>query len=186
MEQKIASLEKEVTDLKLLVVKLSNKIDKLEGTLQQDEEPKMSFTKRKLVELLKKHGLYKQGWRYRLVTSTTASGMTFHGEEKIGISKNFINSEKTTKEEIVNTILHEIAHALVGAEHKHNDIWLRKALEIGCDGKVKAKDFNEYKYVFRCKKGCEIRRMRMTKKLKKQIDESVCENHGLEMKLIKQ
>lgn len=34
-------------------------------------------------------------------------------------------------EEIKNTILHEIAHALVGCEHGHNKIWQQKAIEIG-------------------------------------------------------
>jgi predicted SprT family Zn-dependent metalloprotease len=183
--EEITELKKEVTDLKSQLSKLTLRLEHIEKTFGQDEEPKMTFAKRKLSELLKKNGLYKQGWRYRLVNSTTATGMTFHGEEKIGLSKNFINSPKTSKEEIVNIILHEIAHAIVGAEENHNGVWLSKALEIGCNGKIKSDDFNEYKYVFRCKKGCEIRRMRMTKKLEKQIDESMCEEHNLDMKLVK-
>jgi predicted SprT family Zn-dependent metalloprotease len=185
MEKQIVNLKQEVSDLRCQLEKLALRLEKIEKTYEHDEEPKMSFSKRKLIELLKKNGLYNQGWRYKFVNSTTATGMTFHGEEKIGLSKNFIHSEKTTKEEIVNVILHEIAHAIVGAQEKHNEVWLSKALEIGCDGKVKSKDFNEYKYVFRCKKGCEIRRMRMTKKLQKQIDESMCEEHSLDMKLVK-
>lgn len=34
-------------------------------------------------------------------------------------------------EEIKNTILHEIAHALVGGENGHNAIWQEKAKELG-------------------------------------------------------
>lgn len=34
-------------------------------------------------------------------------------------------------EEVKNTILHEIAHALVGLGHGHNKIWQQKAIEIG-------------------------------------------------------
>ena len=39
-------------------------------------------------------------------------------------------------EEIKDTLLHEIAHALVGNHHKHNEIWRQKALEIGCSGEI--------------------------------------------------
>ena len=42
-----------------------------------------------------------------------------------------LNSET----EIRQTMLHEIAHALVGAGHGHDAVWRRKAIEIGCDGK---------------------------------------------------
>jgi len=42
-----------------------------------------------------------------------------------------LNSET----EVRQTMLHEIAHALVGAGHGHDAVWRRKAIEIGCDGK---------------------------------------------------
>ena len=41
-----------------------------------------------------------------------------------------LNEESDVK----NTILHEIAHALVGVENHHNHIWKNKAIEIGCSG----------------------------------------------------
>jgi hypothetical protein len=33
--------------------------------------------------------------------------------------------------EVVNTVLHEIAHALVGPEHGHGEVWKEKAREVG-------------------------------------------------------
>lgn len=39
------------------------------------------------------------------------------------------------EEVIRNTILHEIAHALVGYGNNHNKKWRLKALEIGCNAK---------------------------------------------------
>lgn len=36
---------------------------------------------------------------------------------------------------IRDTWLHEIAHALVGPDHGHDEVWRTKALAIGCDGK---------------------------------------------------
>jgi len=40
----------------------------------------------------------------------------------------------TTKSEIKDVMLHEIAHALVGSGHGHNEVWRSKAIEIGCTG----------------------------------------------------
>ena len=36
---------------------------------------------------------------------------------------------------VIDTLLHEIAHALVGHKHGHDAVWRRKALQIGCNGK---------------------------------------------------
>ena len=33
-----------------------------------------------------------------------------------------------------NTLLHEIAHALAGHEHNHDEVWKATARSIGCDG----------------------------------------------------
>jgi Zn finger protein HypA/HybF involved in hydrogenase expression len=41
-----------------------------------------------------------------------------------------LNSEQ----EVKNTLLHEIAHALVGPHHGHDRVWRAKALELGCNG----------------------------------------------------
>jgi SNF2 family DNA or RNA helicase len=35
--------------------------------------------------------------------------------------------------ELINTIRHEVAHAIVGPGHGHNEVWADKAREIGCD-----------------------------------------------------
>lgn len=35
---------------------------------------------------------------------------------------------------VLDTILHEIAHALVGCAHGHDEVWQTKAKEIGCNG----------------------------------------------------
>ena len=37
-------------------------------------------------------------------------------------------------DEVLDTILHEIAHALVGPQHGHDAVWRAKAREIGCTG----------------------------------------------------
>src|SRR5580765_1961062 len=35
--------------------------------------------------------------------------------------------------DVINTIKHEVAHALVGIGHAHDEVWANKAREIGCD-----------------------------------------------------
>jgi predicted SprT family Zn-dependent metalloprotease len=41
---------------------------------------------------------------------------------------------KSTQESITDTLLHEIAHALVGEGHGHDYTWRRMAISIGCNG----------------------------------------------------
>lgn len=36
-----------------------------------------------------------------------------------------------TREEVNDLILHEIAHALVGGDHGHDEVWKAKCVEIG-------------------------------------------------------
>ena len=38
------------------------------------------------------------------------------------------------EDELTDTMLHEIAHAIVGCEHGHDDVWKRTARRIGCTG----------------------------------------------------
>lgn len=76
------------------------------------------------------------------------------------------------KEETVDTILHEIAHALVGKGHHHDDVWKQKAKEIGCSGKrtygIQPRELrrpSQHRYTYRCPKcGAEIvRRKRINR-----------------------
>ena len=63
-----------------------------------------------------------------------------------------LNGEK----DVVDTILHEIAHALVGLKAGHGPIWQRKAREIGCNGLRCFGDeviTPKAKYVAECKNG---------------------------------
>ena len=41
--------------------------------------------------------------------------------------------------EIRDTMLHEIAHFLVGANHGHDRVWRQQAIKIGCNGERTAK-----------------------------------------------
>jgi hypothetical protein len=45
-----------------------------------------------------------------------------------------LKSKIVKRSEILDTILHEIAHALVGHKEAHGPVWVAKAKEIGCSG----------------------------------------------------
>lgn len=82
------------------------------------------------IELMSKHNL--SHWRFEFNTRKRALGICKHGLNVIGLSSYLLPSMST--DIVRNTILHEIAHALVGRGHGHDYVWRAKALEIGCDG----------------------------------------------------
>lgn len=65
-------------------------------------------------------------------THHTALGYCINSGEIITIQINHAINDDI--DEIKNTILHEIAHALVGNEYGHNIIWQNKAKELGVTG----------------------------------------------------
>jgi hypothetical protein len=79
--------------------------------------------------LMVKHGL--EGWRLRL----TIGGVPYLGlcdsKNKV-ILLNAHHIDTHPEVEIVNTVKHEVAHALTPG-HGHNEIWAAKAKELGCD-----------------------------------------------------
>jgi predicted SprT family Zn-dependent metalloprotease len=83
--------------------------------------------------LMNKHGLLDSYWKFEFDNAKRRFGLCSHLEKKIYLSKHL--TELNSEERVKNTILHEIAHALVGFKHGHNIVWKRKAIEIGCDGK---------------------------------------------------
>jgi predicted SprT family Zn-dependent metalloprotease len=79
-----------------------------------------------------KHGLYQQGWRTRWDNAKRRCGSCCFNRKVISLSRPYVRLNNA--EEILDTIRHEIAHALVGFEHAHDSVWLAKAREIGTKG----------------------------------------------------
>ena len=74
------------------------------------------------------HGL--GGWGFEWTTRVREHGRCSHTKRTIYLS---VILTKIVEEAIVlNTILHEIAHALVGPGHGHGIVWKNKAKEVGC------------------------------------------------------
>jgi predicted SprT family Zn-dependent metalloprotease len=113
----------------------------------------LNKAKQVAVELMEEHNLMEMGWRFGFDTAKRRFGCCNYTYKEITLSRALVlvNDEDRVK----NTILHEIAHALVGRGHGHNSVWKRKAIEIGCDGKrcytTKNTSVPESKYVAVCK-----------------------------------
>jgi predicted SprT family Zn-dependent metalloprotease len=102
--------------------------------------------------LMKLHGL--RNWRFEFDSAKRRFGCCSYGDKTISLSRHLvlINSYESVKD----TILHEIAHALTPGHH-HDNVWKRKAIEIGCNGErcYSSEDTNtiEGKYIAVCP-GC--------------------------------
>ena len=80
--------------------------------------------------LLAVHGL--AGWRVVLDRARTRAGVCRPARREIGLSR--VLTELHSEAEVTDTVLHEIAHALAGAEHGHDAVWRATARAIGCSG----------------------------------------------------
>ena len=78
-------------------------------------------------ELMDENGL--QDWKFKLDRSKRRFGCCFYHEKTISISEELarLNEEKI----VIDTVLHEIAHALAPANSGHNDIWKALASLLG-------------------------------------------------------
>lgn len=85
--------------------------------------------------LLSEHGLTEQGWTYKPSRALTYAGQCRYASRVIAISTKW--AEHISDEEVRNTILHEISHAIVGYSAKHNSTWKAHHRSIGGDGSVR-------------------------------------------------
>jgi predicted SprT family Zn-dependent metalloprotease len=79
------------------------------------------------LELMARHGLHD--WTFAFNRRKRAMGLCRYAVRTIELSIYLV--DRNGLDEIRDTILHEIAHALVGREHGHDALWKRKCLEIG-------------------------------------------------------
>ena len=80
--------------------------------------------------LLREHGL--DDWTIVADRAKTRAGVCRFARRQIGLSAPI--TALHYEDEVLDTILHEIAHALVGPQHGHDAVWRAKAREIGCSG----------------------------------------------------
>ena len=78
-------------------------------------------------QLMRAHNLVS--WRFEFDRANRRAGCCHHSTKSISLSYSFVvmNDES----EVKDTILHEIAHALAGRGHGHNDYWKQICVRIG-------------------------------------------------------
>ncbi len=80
--------------------------------------------------LVREHGL--DGWSVVVDRAKTRAGVCRFARRQIGISGPL--TALHSEDEVRDTLLHEIAHALVGPDHGHDEVWRSTAVRIGCSG----------------------------------------------------
>jgi hypothetical protein len=80
--------------------------------------------------LLAEHGLLANGWAFDFNDRRRQVGLCDEYVKTIFLSSYFVEANPFS--EVRETLLHEIAHALVGCRHGHGPLWREKCRQIGC------------------------------------------------------
>lgn len=84
------------------------------------------------IRLMKQHKLWP-AWSFRFDRSKVRFGRCSYSTKEISLSQHLV--ELNDEEEVRETILHEIAHALAPRGAGHNAAWRAVARSIGCNAK---------------------------------------------------
>ncbi len=102
-------------------------------------------------KIMGQHGL--KAWEFDLDQAKGRAGACDFVRKRITVSCGY--ALKVPEHELIDTILHEVAHALVGGKHKHDNTWKSVAVRIGCSGKrCHSYDFTEPTVTKYCENGC--------------------------------
>ena len=111
-------------------------------------------------DLIKRHkaasGLAKD-WCFGFDLAPSRAGVCRYIERRIDLSVSFCL--RASRAALIDTILHEVAHAIVGKAHNHDAVWAAKAIEIGCTGeRTHAMRHTQARWIGEC--GCGQRWLR--------------------------
>ena len=99
-------------------------------------------------ELIKE---YVPHYSFKFTNGIRTLGYCKYNTKVIGLSKH--HALQSSDELVIDTVLHEISHAIVGQGHGHNHVWKAKCREIGAKPqrcKTDVKIEVAHKYEFRC------------------------------------
>lgn len=85
-------------------------------------------------EQFDKHGLTSKGWVFDINDGKRRLGVCFYRTKRIEIASYYALHNSDT--EVTDTLMHEIAHALVGPGYGHGAVWRVKARELGATPKA--------------------------------------------------
>ena len=75
---------------------------------------------------------YHLDFSFTFDNAKSRNGQCNYTRKLISLSRDYVLLNEESK--VINTILHEIAHALVGFSHHHDSTWKETAINIGCSG----------------------------------------------------
>ena len=94
-------------------------------------------------------------WTIAMDRPKTRLAQCDYNMKKITVSFHLLRGPTCDEKKMRNTILHELAHAIVGPNNGHGEVWQKMALRIGCDGKrCSSMDVVNASYVYECPKKC--------------------------------
>jgi SprT protein len=83
-------------------------------------------------DLIRLHKL-SPAWSFKFDRSKVSFGKCYYGKKQISLSRYLV--ELNDEDEVRDTILHEIAHALAPRGAGHGPVWQSIAKSIGCNGR---------------------------------------------------
>ena len=111
------------------------------------------------IRLMSEHGILDMGYHFAWNNKKRAAGTCSYRKKQIQLSKPL--TTYSILEDVTDTILHEIAHALAGYSAGHGYEWQRVAKSIGCnankyyDEKNKKSTADAFKIIAKYKAVCE-------------------------------
>ena len=95
------------------------------------------------------------GWSFQFDHATKRAGCCNYQTQVISLASAYARA--AADEAIDDTLLHEIAHALVGKAHGHDRVWQAQAIALGCTGqRCHDLQFTPPRYIVRCGQGCWV------------------------------
>jgi len=129
--------------------------------------------------LLNEHGLVEKGWTFKLSNTKRIMGQCRYRTKEIRVSGVHIALGEDA--DIMDTIRHEVAHAITGPGHKHDHVWKLNAIRLGARPKATAKLGYSlpHKYEIRCGVCETTLQKRHRRKSRKVLARAYCKKCGM-------
>lgn len=118
-----------------------------------------------IADEMRKHGLLADGWTWKWDRATRRMGQCSYGDRRLSFSRALFSRNNEAR--CRDTVLHEIAHALVGPGYGHGPVFMAKCREIGAEARASYSEATTTtvpaKYIGTCGCGPVHKRMKRTK-----------------------